>query len=94
MEEYQVAAGLLRFVDRRCIVVYRGAHFVGGRGFDELPKSTAHGGTIVNNKESGSAFAGHRREKLLRFVTRNNTESRIFPHCSKYLIFLQFLQLP
>lgn len=27
------------------------------------------------------ALAGHRREKLLRFVARNNTESRIFPHC-------------
>lgn len=98
MEEYQVAAGLLRFVDRGCIVVYRGAHFVGGCGLDELPKGTAHGGTIINNKESRPALAGHRREKLLRFVARNNTESRIFPHCSQapglFTIFTTSLEAP
>ena len=41
MEEYQVAAGLLRFVYRGCIVVYRGAHFVGGCGFDDAVQRKA-----------------------------------------------------
>src|SRR6266699_860923 len=65
MEKYKVAAGLPRFVDHGHIVVYRVAHFVGGCGFDELPNSTAHGGTVVNNKESGPVCAGHGGDKLL-----------------------------
>ena len=35
---------------------------------------------IVNDEESGLARTGHRREKPLRFVAKNNTEIRIFPY--------------
>ena len=77
MEKYKVAAGLPRFVDHGHIVVYRIAHFVGGCGFDELPNGTAHGGTVVNNKESGPVCAGHGGDKLLPFVAKNNTDFRI-----------------
>src|SRR5438034_8872736 len=64
MEKYKVAAGLPRFVDHGHIVVYRVAHFVGGCGFDELPNSTAHGGTVVNNKESGPVCADRKSTRL------------------------------
>ena len=53
MEEHYVAVILSRFVDRGHIVVHRVAHLVGRCGFDEKPHSTAHGRTVVNNKESG-----------------------------------------
>lgn len=59
MEEYDVAFILLGFVNRGRIAVYRIAHPVRGCGFDERPESTAHGGAIVNDKESGPAQAGH-----------------------------------
>jgi len=49
MDKYQVAAALRRFVNRGCIVVYRVADLVGGCGFDKLPDSTAHRGTLVND---------------------------------------------
>jgi len=68
-------------VDCGHAIVYCVAHLVGRCGFDEMPNSTAHGGTVVNNKESGPALAGHTREKLLRCAAKNNsTEIRIFPH--------------
>ena len=66
IEEYQVAASLHRFVDRGHAIAYCVAHLVGRCGFDELPHSTAHGGTVVDNEESGPARAGHGRENLLR----------------------------
>ena len=55
-----------RFMDRGRVVVYRVAHLVVRCGFDEKPNSTAHGGTVVNNKESGPARAGHGRENYYR----------------------------
>ena len=58
---------LLRFVDHGHIVVYRVAHLVGRRGFDEALQSAAHRGTVINKKESGP---GHRREKVLRLVAK------------------------
>ena len=80
MEEYYIAVILRRFVDRGHIVVYGVAHLAGRSCFDETLKSTAHGGTVVNNKESGPARAGHGRENLLRRAAKNNsTEIRIFP---------------
>src|SRR5947208_15830853 len=78
MEKYKVAAGLPRFVDHGHIVVYRVANFVGGCGFDELPNSTAHGGTVGNNKESGTVCAGDGGDKLLPFGAKNNTVVRSF----------------
>jgi hypothetical protein len=48
-----------------------------------MPQSTAHGGTVVNNKESGPVRTGHRGEKLLRFFAKDNTEIRIFPPIRK-----------
>ena len=60
----------LGFVDRGHIAVCRVAHLVRGCGFDELPESTAHRGTTVNDKESGPVSAGHRHEKLLRFAAK------------------------
>ena len=77
-----VARGFRGFLDRGRAIVCRPAHFVVGCDFDELSKSTAHGGTVVHNKQSGLARNGHKREKLLRFVARNNTEMRIFSHRS------------
>jgi len=66
-------------VDRGHAIVYCDAHLVRRCGFDEMPNSTARGGTVVNYKESGPALAGHRREKLLRRAAKNNsTEIRIF----------------
>ena len=82
MKEYQVAAGFRGFLERGRATVNRVAHLVGSCGFDEILKSTAHGGTVVDNKESGPVRAGHKREKLLRLVGKNNTEIRIFPHRS------------
>ena len=61
-------------------MVYSVAHFVGGCSFDELPNSTAHGGTVVNNKESGSARTGHQSEKLLLFIAKNNSRETRLPH--------------
>ena len=78
MKEDEVAAAVDRFSDRRNAIVYRVAHFVGSRDFDEIPNSTAHGGTVVDKKESGPTRAGHRGKKLLRLVAKNNTEIRIF----------------
>ena len=71
IEEYQVAASLHRFVDRGHAIVYCVPHLVGRCGFDELPNSTAHRGTIVNDEQSGPGLAGHRREKLLRCLRQN-----------------------
>src|SRR5947199_9597180 len=85
MEKYKVAAGLPRFVDHGHIVVYRVAHFVGGCGFDELPNSTAHGGTVVNNKETGPVCAGRGGDKLLPVVAKNNTEFRLFRQSSHHV---------
>ncbi len=82
VKKYHVAAGFRRFLDRGHAIVYRPAHFVGGCDFDEIPNSTAHGGTVVHNKESGLARMGHKREKLLWLVARNNTEMLIFSHRS------------
>ena len=80
MEKYYVAASLRRFVDSGHAIVYCVAHLVARRGLDEIANSAAHGGTVVNNKESGPALAGHGREKLLRFAAKgNSTEIRIFP---------------
>jgi hypothetical protein len=75
VEEYQVTSRLQPFVERGHAIVYRVAHLVGGCSFDELPNSTAHGGTVVNNKESGPTRAGHRgREKIPRFVAKKQYE--------------------
>ena len=75
MEEYHVAASLHRFVDRGHAIAYSVAHRVGRCGFDEMPNSTAHAGTVVHNEESGPVLAGHRREKLLpRSAKTNSTE--------------------
>ncbi len=82
VKKYHVAAGFRRFLDRGRAIVYRPAHFVGGCDFDEISNSTAHGGAVVHNKESGLARMGHKREKLLWLVARNNTEMRIFSHRS------------
>ena len=82
MKKDQVAAGFRRFLDRGRAIVYGPAHFVGGRDFDEIPKGTAHGGTVVHNKESGLARTCHKGEKLLRSAAKNNTEMRIFSHRS------------
>jgi hypothetical protein len=60
-------------LDRGHAIAYRVAHFVGRCGFDEMANSAAHGGTVVNNKESGPARAGHKREKLLRCAAKNNS---------------------
>jgi hypothetical protein len=65
-------------VDCGHTIVYCVAHLVGRRGFDEIPNSAAHGGTVVNNKESGGP--DHAREKVLRLVAKNNTEMGIFLH--------------
>jgi len=62
-----------RFVDRGHAIDYSITHLVGRCGFDEMSNSTAHGGTVVNNKESGPALAGHRRGKLLRYASKNNS---------------------
>ena len=81
IDEYYVAASLHRFVDDGRIVVYRVAHLVGRSCFDETLKSTAHGGTIVNNKESRPLRAGHGGENLLQRAAENNsTGIRIFLH--------------
>jgi hypothetical protein len=64
---------LRRFVDRGHILVYRVAHFVGRRGFDKKPNSTAHGGAVVNDDKSGPGRTGHLSAKLLRFVAKNNS---------------------
>jgi len=77
MEEDYVAAAVDRSSDRRSAIIYRVAHSEGGRNFDEILNGTAHGGTVVDKKESGPAFA-HRNKKLLRFAPKNNTEIRIF----------------
>ena len=37
------------------------AHLAGRCGIDEMANSIAHGGTVINNKESGPALSGHRR---------------------------------
>ena len=66
---------LTRFVDRGRIVVYRVAHPVRGCDFDELPNSTAHDGTIVNNKDSRP---GHGRENYYGAPPQNNTEMPLF----------------
>jgi hypothetical protein len=50
-EEYQVAASLHRFVDRRHAVVYCVAYLVGRCGFDETPNNTAHADAVVKNEE-------------------------------------------
>jgi hypothetical protein len=53
-----------------------------------MPNSTAHGGTVVDNQESGPTLAAHRGEKLLRREGKNNsteirnTEIRIFSNRS------------
>lgn len=60
-------------MDRGHTIVYCVPHFVGGCGFDELLNGTAHGGTMVNNKESGSARTDHQSEKLLLFIVKNNS---------------------
>ena len=73
MEEYYVAVILRRFVDHGHIVVYRVAHLAGRSCFDETLKSTAHGGTVVNNEESGPLRAGHGRENLLRRAAKNDS---------------------
>jgi len=80
VKKYQVAAGFHRFLDRGRGIVNRPAHFVRGCDFDEISNSTAHGGTVVHNKESGLARSGHKREKLLRFLAKDNTEMRIFSY--------------
>jgi hypothetical protein len=78
--EYWVAASLRRFVDRGHAITYCVARLVVRCGCDEMPNSTAHGGTVVNNKESGPGLAGPRRGKLLRCAPKNNsTEIRVFP---------------
>ena len=78
MKEYEDAAAIGRFSDRRYAIVNRVADLEWRRGFDEIPNRTAHGGAVVDHKESGSACAGHRGERLLRFFAKNNTEIRIF----------------
>lgn len=70
VKEYQVAARVGRFLDRGRPILYCGADFVWSRGFDEIPNGTAHGGTVINNKESGLARTGHRSEKLLRIAAK------------------------
>ena len=80
IEEYQIAASH-RFMNRGHPIVYCVARLVGRSGFDEMANSTAYGGTVVNNKESGPSLAGHKRGKLLGCAANNNsTEIRIFPH--------------
>ena len=73
---------ILTIRDRgHAIVVYCVAHFVARYGLDEIANGTAHGGTVVNNEESGPSLAGHRRGKLLRCAAKDNsTEIPIFPH--------------
>ena len=62
MEEDYVAAAVDRSSDRRSAIIYRVAHSEGGCNFDEIPNGTAHGGTVVDKKESGPSFA-HRVKK-------------------------------
>lgn len=50
-------------MDRGRAVFYGVAHFEGSCSFDEIPNCTAHGGTVINNNESGPARAGHRSEQ-------------------------------
>ena len=78
MEEYYVTVGIRRFLDRQHAIVNRVAHLVGRRDFDEIPNSTAHGGTVVNNNESGPARAGHRGERLLRFFAEKQYGNSYF----------------
>lgn len=58
-------------------IVYCVAHPVGCRGFDEALKRAAHGGTVVNKKESGP---GHKAAKVLGLVAKNNTGIYVFSH--------------
>jgi len=79
VQEDQVAAMFRRLLDRGRAIVYRAAHFVGGRRLDEISNGAAHGGALIHNEQSGPARVGHKREKLLWFVAKNNTEISIFP---------------
>jgi len=94
-QEYYVAASLRRFVDRGRAIVHCVAHFVWGCGLDEIPNRTAHGGTVVDNKESGPVHAGHWSGKLLRLSAQSNTDFRIFPsfYILYSLIFVKAIRL-
>lgn len=77
MEEDYVAAAVDRSSDRRSAIIYRVAHSEKGCNFDEIPKGTAHGGTVVDKKESGPAFA-HRNKKATTVRTQKQYGNSYF----------------